>query len=82
MGNSSTTNHPDHYNKGLIEVWDFIIDQNLDFIEGNIVKYICRYKLKGGYEDLLKAKQYMDKLYNMKSKEQHKKDLYGIKNTC
>jgi len=54
MANSSATNHPVHYNKGKIEVWDFIIDQNLDFIEGNIVKYICRYTLKGGYEDLLK----------------------------
>jgi len=71
MANSSATTHPVHYNKGKIEVWDFIIDQNLDFIEGNIVKYICRYKLKGGYEDLLKAKQYMDKLHEVKSKEDH-----------
>lgn len=53
--------HPTHYNNGKIEVWDFIIDQDLNFLEGNIIKYICRYKLKGGIEDLLKAKQYMDK---------------------
>jgi len=65
MAKSSATKHPDHYNKGKIEVWDFIIDQDLDFIEGNIVKYICRYKLKGGCEDLNKAKQYMDKLHSL-----------------
>ena len=41
--------HPDHYNEGEIEVWDFIADQKLDFFEGNIVKYICRWKTKNGY---------------------------------
>ena len=53
--------HPNHYNKGKIEVWDFIADQGLDFFEGNIVKYICRWRTKNGTEDLLKVKQYIDK---------------------
>ena len=53
--------HPDHYNKGKIEVWDFIADQDLDFFEGNIVKYICRWKTKNGMKDLLKVKEYIDK---------------------
>ena len=35
-------NHPRHYNKGQIEVADFIADQELDFDRGNAVKYICR----------------------------------------
>ena len=35
-------NHPSHYNKGKIEVADFIADQKLNFDRGNAVKYICR----------------------------------------
>ena len=35
-------NHPSHYNKGKIEVVDFIWDQKLNFDRGNAVKYLCR----------------------------------------
>ena len=55
-------NHPTHYTSGGIEVWDFLIDQGLSYFEGNIVKYICRWKIKNGLEDLRKAKAYLDKL--------------------
>lgn len=58
-----TEEHPAHYNKGKIEVWDFIADQALGFLEGNVVKYICRYRYKGAaMNDLLKAKAYLDRL--------------------
>lgn len=40
-------NHLEHYNVGEIEVLDFILDQEFDFVEGNIIKYLCRYKYKG-----------------------------------
>lgn len=53
---------PQRYNKGSIEVWDFILDQSMGFLEGNIIKYISRYKEKGGIKDLEKAKVYLDKL--------------------
>lgn len=33
---------PAHYQQGKIQVWDFIVDQDLDFLSGNIIKYICR----------------------------------------
>lgn len=58
---SNSVSHPTHYNQG-IEVWDFILSHNLNFLEGNIIKYVCRYKHKNGLEDLKKAKQYLDKL--------------------
>ena len=58
-----TEEHPSHYNKGKIEVWDFIADQAMGFLEGNIVKYLCRYRFKGTpMKDLLKAKAYLDRL--------------------
>tara|TARA_R110000751_G_scaffold71213_1_gene144043 strand:- start:18 stop:257 length:240 start_codon:yes stop_codon:yes gene_type:complete len=53
---------PDYYKKGKIEVTDFIIDQQLSFIEGNIIKYIIRYKDKSGIQDLRKCRWYIDKL--------------------
>ena len=58
---SDIVNHPPHYNQG-IETTDYIISNNMNFCEGNIVKYITRYKLKGGMEDLKKAKWYLEKL--------------------
>lgn len=35
-------NHPAHYTSGNIEVWDFIIDQDLNYCRGSAVKYISR----------------------------------------
>lgn len=54
-------NHPKHYNKG-IEVWDYTDSWKMDFLEGNIIKYVTRYKHKNGIEDLKKAKQYIERL--------------------
>ena len=53
---------PIHYNQGNIEVSDFIIDQNMNFLEGNIIKYVSRYKTKNGIEDLEKAQWYLKQL--------------------
>ena len=41
----------------VIEPIDFIIANKLNFCEGNVVKYISRWRLKNGVEDLKKAKQ-------------------------
>ena len=56
--------NPDHYQMGSIQVWDFIIDQDLDFVLGNVVKYVCRAGTKPGesrMDDLLKAQAYINK---------------------
>lgn len=55
-------NKPNHYTQGSIEVIDYIMDQKFDYLEGNIIKYISRYKFKNGLEDLKKARVYLDKL--------------------
>ena len=60
--------NPAHYKQGKIEVIDFILDQKLDYLESNIVKYICRYKLKNGIEDLEKAEWYLKKLIEVRKK--------------
>ena len=65
---------PDHYARGVIEVWDFIADQRLDYFSGNVVKYLCRAGPKPHEEeidDLLKAKVYIEKKINLVSKERN-----------
>mgnify|MGYP001596903591 CR=1 FL=1 len=54
--------NPSHYKQGNIEVIDFILDQKANYLEGNVIKYISRYKTKNGLEDLKKAKWYLNKL--------------------
>ncbi len=45
-----------------IQPWDYIIQNKLGYLEGNIIKYVTRYKEKNGIDDLLKASHYLDKL--------------------
>lgn len=57
-------NHPEHYNKGKIEVIDYIEDQDMNFNLGNAIKYISRAGLKNKsttVEDLEKAKWYIQR---------------------
>ena len=55
--------HPSHYNQGKIEVIDAIEDWNLNFCEGNVIKYVARHRYKNEpVEDLKKAKWYLDRL--------------------
>lgn len=57
--------HPSHYNKGKIEVIDFIEDQGLSFHLGNVIKYVARAGAKGDkLEDLKKAQWYLDRYIN------------------
>jgi|TARA_B100001778_G_scaffold154327_1_gene126768 hypothetical protein len=55
---------PSHYQRGKIEVWDFIADQELDYFTGNVIKYLCRAGHKDReteLDDLQKAKVYIEK---------------------
>jgi len=62
-------NNPNHYNTGRVEVIDIIEDATRDArngfegsLQGNIIKYILRYRHKNGLEDLKKTKWYLKKL--------------------
>jgi len=52
----------DHYKGKTVQPWDFIAANELGFFEGNVVKYVTRWKDKGGVQDLHKARHYLDKL--------------------
>jgi len=64
--------HPSHYNKGKIEVIDFIEDQNMGFHDGSAVKYICRYRYKNKpVEDLKKAIWYLERLIKIEETKKY-----------
>jgi len=68
-------NQPPHYTQGSIEVIDFIEDQRLGYHEGNVIKYVCRHKMKNGLEDLRKARWYLTRL--IENMEQKPSDCRG-----
>ena len=59
---SANNTGPGHYKDKPIQPWDFIVSNNLGYLEGNVVKYISRWQQKNGVEDLRKAKHYIEKL--------------------
>lgn len=63
-----------HYKAHKHETWDVILDWNLGYLDGNAVKYLSRWRLKGGIEDLKKARHYIDKLIET---EQERARGYG-----
>ena len=57
----SVVNHPAHYNNHPSRVEAIDIIENFNFCLGNAFKYIFRYQLKGGSEDLNKALWYLER---------------------
>jgi hypothetical protein len=51
----------DHYRLAIQPI-DFIYQNGMGFMEGNVVKYVTRHEQKGGKEDLLKAIHYLELL--------------------
>lgn len=59
---NAQVDHPVYYNRGKIEVADFIVQHKLDFLIGNVVKYLCRAGFKDDeVKDLMKAQWYLKK---------------------
>ena len=54
-----------HYKDFKIQPVQFIHANNIGFIEGNIIKYICRWRAKGGIQDLEKVKHYVEMLIEL-----------------
>lgn len=64
---SANNTGPGHYKDKPLQVWDYVIANNLGYLEGNVVKYVSRWRQKGGVEDLRKAKHYIEKLIEVES---------------
>lgn len=55
-----------HYKEMNIQPTDFIAANDIPFMEGNVIKYVCRHKFKNGKEDILKAIHYLNLLLEYK----------------
>lgn len=56
-----------HYKGLAIQPIEFIHANRLPFIEGNCIKYLCRWRDKGGVKDLEKVKHYVDLLIELEN---------------
>lgn len=55
----------DHYKDMPIQPAEFIYKNDIGYLEGCVIKYICRHKRKGGSLDLHKAKHYIDMIMEL-----------------
>ena len=58
----------DHYSKLAIQPVEYINANKLNYLQGNVIKYVTRYKDKNGLQDLEKAKHYIDMLIELEEK--------------
>ena len=59
----------DHYKKLKIQPVEFIHANRIPFIEGNVIKYVTRWRDKGGVKDLEKARHFIDLLIELEGRD-------------
>jgi hypothetical protein len=57
-----------HYTRFVIQPMEFVGVNRLTFLQGNVIKYVCRFDAKNGLEDLKKARHYLDKIIELEEK--------------
>ena len=62
----------DHYKKLPIQVVEFNFANSIPYMEGNAIKYLVRWRDKGGIKDLEKAKHYIELLIEMETNRDSK----------
>ena len=67
-----------HYKDLAIQPVEYIHANDIGYFEGNVIKYVSRWKAKGGIADLLKARHYIDLLIDLEGEadNQAKLDRY------
>lgn len=71
-----------HYKKQAIQVWDYVTANNIPYLEGNVIRYISRWRDKGGLQDLLKAKHYVEKLIELETEGVNGEELPSLPEAC
>lgn len=57
-----------HYKDLAIQPVEYIHANNIGYFEGNVIKYVSRWRKKNGIKDLEKAKHYIELLIELESK--------------
>ncbi len=72
--NKDMVNSPPHYNKYGVECIEAIQSATGEgyeyYLQGNIIKYLWRYRYKNGVQDLEKAQWYLSRLVEIKSQQE------------
>lgn len=58
----------DHYKAMAIQPVEFIHANSIPYFEGNVIKYVCRWRSKNGLDDLKKAKHYLELLIELEAR--------------
>jgi len=69
----------DHYRKYVIQPTEFIIRNQIPFAEANVIKYVVRWRDKGGLSDLRKAQHYLDMIIELETKDQNQVQMLDPK---
>ena len=64
-----------HYKDKAIQPVEYIFMNNIGYMEGNVIKYVSRWQDKGGLNDLLKAKHYIELLIELNTKKNAIEDI-------
>jgi hypothetical protein len=56
-----------HYKELPIQPVEYVYRNDIGFFEGNVIKYVTRWRDKGGIDDLEKAKHYLEMLIEFES---------------
>ncbi|HHJ1397630.1 TPA: DUF3310 domain-containing protein [Pseudomonas aeruginosa] len=59
-----------HYKEQPIQPVQYIHANGIGYLEGNVIKYVSRWKKKNGIEDLKKAKHYIELLIELESQQE------------
>ena len=59
----------DHYKNKKIQPVEYIHANSIGFFEGNVIKYVTRWKNKNGIKDLEKARHYLDLLIELEQRD-------------
>ena len=65
----------DHYKRFIIQPVEFCYHNEIPYLEATAIKYLCRWRDKGGLQDLQKAKHFIDILIDF---ETVKEDEFNV----
>lgn len=66
-----------HYKDQAIQPVEYIHANKIGYFEGNVIKYVSRWKAKGGLADLEKAKHYIELLIQLETANAHQQKAQG-----
>lgn len=70
-----------HYKGAAIEHWDIVAQHELDYFQGQITKYVMRWRKKNGVQDLEKARHFLDKYIEL-AKDRARQDAERNSSGC